>query len=355
MGTASCSAHMADTDAVPVTRDEESSSDDDGELLSARAAKLSSNSPKKEAAASPVQSQDLRQLPARIYLECPYGEKAQCKSLGGRWDPQEKKWYVPLGKDTTPFAKWLLAPPLISPYLESQYREKDAVKALGARWDHQEKKWYVPPGRDTTPFARWLPAHQPSSSSVPTGVKRAATNHSRGGDPVKKVKTGEAKKKVRTSEAKKKSAKEDPVDEEVDEEVLEQDRYAASTLQRYWNGMTDTYEDDYFGLSPSAMLRKFRRVVHSSTHNYSNPIGADDEENMMDAFIELSKPSRKRFLEQAALTISEHRKMRLEDVDRVVGEDPADYKEGGQYAMTDEVFAAMPPFAQMLYRAGFGR
>lgn len=43
----------------------------------------------------------------RTYLNCPYAEKDECKSLGGRWDKDRKKWYVPEGMDVEPFQKWL--------------------------------------------------------------------------------------------------------------------------------------------------------------------------------------------------------------------------------------------------------
>ena len=42
-----------------------------------------------------------------IYLDCPFDEKDQCKSLGGKWDPIEKKWYIPDGTDPIKFKKWL--------------------------------------------------------------------------------------------------------------------------------------------------------------------------------------------------------------------------------------------------------
>ena len=31
----------------------------------------------------------------RFYLKCPFDEKDECKSLGGRWDNDARKWYVP--------------------------------------------------------------------------------------------------------------------------------------------------------------------------------------------------------------------------------------------------------------------
>ena len=30
----------------------------------------------------------------RIYLNCPFDDKEECKELGGRWDGDEKKWYI---------------------------------------------------------------------------------------------------------------------------------------------------------------------------------------------------------------------------------------------------------------------
>ena len=42
-----------------------------------------------------------------IYLECPYSDKDECKNLGGRWDNNNKKWYIPDGIDSKPFKKWM--------------------------------------------------------------------------------------------------------------------------------------------------------------------------------------------------------------------------------------------------------
>ncbi len=41
-------------------------------------------------------------------------------------------------------------------FLTVPFKDKDAVKALGARWDGQAKSWYVPVGIDVEPFAKWL-------------------------------------------------------------------------------------------------------------------------------------------------------------------------------------------------------
>lgn len=44
--------------------------------------------------------------PERIYLNCPYSEKDECKSLGGKWDKDQKKWYIPPGLQKNKFNKW---------------------------------------------------------------------------------------------------------------------------------------------------------------------------------------------------------------------------------------------------------
>jgi hypothetical protein len=43
---------------------------------------------------------------AKIYLNVPYAEKDAVKALGAKWDPFNKKWYVPAGVDISQFQKW---------------------------------------------------------------------------------------------------------------------------------------------------------------------------------------------------------------------------------------------------------
>jgi len=43
---------------------------------------------------------------SKTYLNVPYAQKDEAKALGARWDPANKKWYIPTNKDTTLFAKW---------------------------------------------------------------------------------------------------------------------------------------------------------------------------------------------------------------------------------------------------------
>ena len=42
-----------------------------------------------------------------IFLKCPFNEKDECKALGGKWDAERKKWYVPDGIDASSFQKWI--------------------------------------------------------------------------------------------------------------------------------------------------------------------------------------------------------------------------------------------------------
>ena len=62
-------------------------------------------------------------------------------------------------------------------YLNVPYAQKDAAKALGARWDPANKKWYVPAGKDLTPFAGWQAELTPLTESVsPSGGKRLSAS-----------------------------------------------------------------------------------------------------------------------------------------------------------------------------------
>ncbi|WP_211212219.1 DUF5710 domain-containing protein, partial [Kiloniella laminariae] len=42
-----------------------------------------------------------------VFLEVPFKDKNQVKELGGMWDQQEKKWFVPEGIEPAAFEKWL--------------------------------------------------------------------------------------------------------------------------------------------------------------------------------------------------------------------------------------------------------
>ena len=42
----------------------------------------------------------------RFYLDCPFEEKDMCKRIGGKWDADLKKWYVPKNLETKAFRRW---------------------------------------------------------------------------------------------------------------------------------------------------------------------------------------------------------------------------------------------------------
>jgi len=103
----------------------------------------------------------------RIYLNCPFGDKEECKGLGGRWDGDEKKWYITPEMDSEPFSKWIEESNQAETELQSQtakektylncpFDDKEECKSLGGKWDGDAKKWFVPEGVELEPFSKWL-------------------------------------------------------------------------------------------------------------------------------------------------------------------------------------------------------
>lgn len=43
------------------------------------------------------------------YLNVPFSQKDEAKALGAKWDPTNKKWYVPGGLDVALFVKWQIS------------------------------------------------------------------------------------------------------------------------------------------------------------------------------------------------------------------------------------------------------
>ena len=42
----------------------------------------------------------------KFYLNCPFSEKDLVKCIGGKWDPDVRKWYVPSHLDPKGFKRW---------------------------------------------------------------------------------------------------------------------------------------------------------------------------------------------------------------------------------------------------------
>ena len=66
------------------------------------------------------------------YLRVPYAEKAAAKELGAKWDPTERAWYVPEGRDPAVFRRWLGegAPASIEEFAPPLVEAADATDAL---------------------------------------------------------------------------------------------------------------------------------------------------------------------------------------------------------------------------------
>ena len=101
----------------------------------------------------------------RFYLDCPYEDKDECKSLGGYFDLDVKKWYVPDNVDKDAFSKWFpgqnedyVEPKVVDEedkvFLDVEFSEKAAVKKTGAKWDAHAKKWYCLK-EDRMKFRQW--------------------------------------------------------------------------------------------------------------------------------------------------------------------------------------------------------
>ncbi len=82
----------------------------------------------------------------RIYLDIPKTEKDEAKSLGAKWDNNEKYWFTMSDNPHNEklFEKWQKTNLEQSKiYLNVPKEEKDLAKTLGAKWDNGEKMWYT--------------------------------------------------------------------------------------------------------------------------------------------------------------------------------------------------------------------
>lgn len=131
-----------------------------------------------ETAVSAAATPDAAATPAtargeRTYISSPYSERREVKALGGEWDADRKSWFVPVGVDPAPFAKWqtvvssTAAAPVADPasvapkaaagrtYIAVPYAERDEAKTLGAKWDRVAKSWYAPEGASSELATRY--------------------------------------------------------------------------------------------------------------------------------------------------------------------------------------------------------
>ena len=96
-------------------------------------------------------------MEAEAYLNVPYEDKDKVKELGAFFDMKNKMWFVPKGRSTEPFAKWLTNAKTVKKIrLDVPFEDKDAVKSLGARWDKDRKTWYILSTMEKTKLAKWI-------------------------------------------------------------------------------------------------------------------------------------------------------------------------------------------------------
>ncbi|MHB8977464.1 MAG: strawberry notch-like NTP hydrolase domain-containing protein [Trichloromonadaceae bacterium] len=167
---------------TPDPREKSLDQDNADEALIADALRKLRNPPEAAEEQPPLQNPQPAQ-PAKTYLDAPYKDKGEVQALGGRWDRQEKSWYVPAGVDPSPFAKWAKeenAAEASQPqsgttqtqteqqtstqerqYLAVPYGERDAAKVAGALWDTTAKSWYAGANADMAKLQRWMPENVP--------------------------------------------------------------------------------------------------------------------------------------------------------------------------------------------------
>jgi exodeoxyribonuclease VII large subunit len=60
----------------------------------------------------------------------------------------------------------MLVPTIPKTYLQTTFKDREQVKSLGSRWDPDRRQWFVPEGRDLTSFGSWLPAEHQTALST---------------------------------------------------------------------------------------------------------------------------------------------------------------------------------------------
>ena len=78
----------------------------------------------------------------KVYVDIPYSNKEDGKSLGAMWDPSKKSWYIPSSASNGDRQKILHR--WGRTYIVIPFDEKDAAKEMGAKWDRSQRQWYAP-------------------------------------------------------------------------------------------------------------------------------------------------------------------------------------------------------------------
>ena len=101
--------------------------------------------------------QDKENQKPKVYIpNTLYNERGELKQLGAKWDPNAKSWYIN-SNETKPkgFEKWFdkveskekttekIIPQHTYWINNAYYHEKEELKSLGAKWDPNAKSWYI--------------------------------------------------------------------------------------------------------------------------------------------------------------------------------------------------------------------
>ena len=90
----------------------------------------------------------------RVYVECPYSQKDECKRLGGKWDDIKRKWYF-MEEDDGFEDEMIYNFKVIKPqskevkkdytdiFLECSFKDKDKLKSIGGKWHGKKKMWFI--------------------------------------------------------------------------------------------------------------------------------------------------------------------------------------------------------------------
>ena len=92
-------------------------------------------------------------VPETFYIKVPFEEKDEAKSLGAKWDPINKLWYIPIGQEIKIFSRWFA-------FLHVGYEDRGIVKNKGAKYNKKIKKLYIDNPRDYKNFKQWWPINQ---------------------------------------------------------------------------------------------------------------------------------------------------------------------------------------------------
>lgn len=94
------------------------------------------------------------------YINVPFDDKDEAKTLGARFDMNKKCWYVPVGGDISKFSKWMNGTKNVTSirkvWLDVPFDDKDEAKKAGARWDKDKKSWYVFSNQMCDELKKWV-------------------------------------------------------------------------------------------------------------------------------------------------------------------------------------------------------